>query len=45
LIKKKTERVFAHTLGVLLVSSLGAVVFQAYGVAIVFAGTLIGKIE
>ena len=44
-IKKKTDRVFVHTLGVLLVSSLGAVVFQALGVAIVFAGTLIGKIE
>jgi len=44
-IKKKSEAVFAHTLGVLLVSSLGVIVFQAFGIAIVFAGTLIGQIE
>jgi hypothetical protein len=43
--RKKSELVFAHILGVLLVSSLGAVVFQAFGIMIVFAGTLIGRIE
>ena len=43
-IRNKSDSVFAHTLGVLLVSSLGVVVFQAFGVAIVFAGTIL-KIE
>ena len=44
-IKRKPDQVFVHVLGVLLLSSLGAVIFQAFGVGLYFAGTIIGKIE
>ena len=45
ILKKKSDKIFVHILGILLVSSLGAVVFQGIGTALPFAGTLIGKID
>jgi hypothetical protein len=45
IIKKKSDKVFIHTLGLLLVSSLGAGVLQGFGWVWVFAGTIIGKIN
>ena len=45
IIKKKSDMVLLHTLGCLLLTSIGAVIFQGFGSALPFAGTLIGIIE
>lgn len=45
IIRKKSDRVLVHTLGILLLSSLGVVVFQGFGIAMHFTGMIIGHIN